>query len=195
MSCQVESKTSLLVIPGKSVDIIWRIRWHCAMTSQEVAALDGRLDWFLADLTALHGGGERHRWAKFYLQGAADGPGCLASHASRMHRRNIHRRGWPIGSGAVESAGRQRKGRFNPKSEIETGNLTQSLGQKRIEKISTDHFGNASVFSIRFCSNILRHLASLNFGIRVRTARTIVDARRDASSQFTPRGIPPPLLA
>ena len=56
---------------------------------------------------------------------------------------------------------------LNPKSEIETGNLPQSLGHKRIEKISTDHFGYASIFSIRFCSKTLRHLAGLNFGIRV----------------------------
>jgi hypothetical protein len=55
---------------------------------------------------------------------------------------------------------------LNPKSEIETGNLPQSLGHKRIEKISTDHFGYASIFSIRFCSKILRHLAGLNFGFR-----------------------------
>jgi hypothetical protein len=54
----------------------------------------------------------------------------------------------------------------SPKSEIETGNLSQSLGHKRIEKISTDRFGYASIFSIRFCSNILRHLAGLNFGFR-----------------------------
>jgi hypothetical protein len=58
---------------------------------------------------------------------------------------------------------------LNPKSEIETGNLPQSLGHKRIEKISTDRFGYASIFSIRFCSNILRHLAGLNFGVRVQT--------------------------
>jgi hypothetical protein len=56
---------------------------------------------------------------------------------------------------------------FIPKSEIETGNLTQSPGHKRIEKISTDRFGYASIFSIRFCSNLLRHLAGLNFGFRV----------------------------
>jgi hypothetical protein len=57
---------------------------------------------------------------------------------------------------------------LNPKSEIETGNLSQSLGHKRIEKISTDRFGYASIFSIRFCSNILRHLAGLNFGFRAK---------------------------
>jgi SRSO17 transposase len=36
---------------------------------KEVAALDGRLDRFLADLTASLGRSERHRWAKVYLQG------------------------------------------------------------------------------------------------------------------------------
>ncbi len=39
------------------------------MTPKEVAALDGRLDRFLADLTASLGRSERHRWAKVYLQG------------------------------------------------------------------------------------------------------------------------------
>ena len=61
-----------------------------------------------------------------------------------------------------------RKTSLNPNSEIQTGNLPQSLGHKRIEKIPTDHFGYASIFSIRFCSNILRQLAGLNFGIRVK---------------------------
>jgi hypothetical protein len=61
---------------------------------------------------------------------------------------------------------------LNPKSEIETGNLTQSLGHERIEKTPTDHFGYASIFSIRFCSKILRHLAGLNFGIRVESRLT-----------------------
>ena len=36
----------------------------------------------------------------------------FASHAGRMNYRTIHRRGWPIGSGAVESACRQRQCRF-----------------------------------------------------------------------------------
>jgi hypothetical protein len=36
----------------------------------------------------------------------------LASHAGKMNYRKIHRRGWPIGSGAVESACRQRQCRF-----------------------------------------------------------------------------------
>jgi SRSO17 transposase len=39
------------------------------VTPQEVAALDARLDQFLADLTASLGRSERHRWAKVYLQG------------------------------------------------------------------------------------------------------------------------------
>jgi hypothetical protein len=36
----------------------------------------------------------------------------LASHAGRMNYRALHRRGWPIGSGAVESACRPRQCRF-----------------------------------------------------------------------------------
>jgi SRSO17 transposase len=39
------------------------------VTTKEVAALDGRLDRFLADLTASLGRSERHHWAKVYLQG------------------------------------------------------------------------------------------------------------------------------
>ena len=39
------------------------------MTPNEVAALDRRLDGFLADLTESLGRSERHRWAKVYLQG------------------------------------------------------------------------------------------------------------------------------
>ena len=36
----------------------------------------------------------------------------FAAHAGRMNYRTIHRRGWPIGSGTVESACRQRQCRF-----------------------------------------------------------------------------------
>ncbi len=36
----------------------------------------------------------------------------FATHAGRMNYQTIHRRGWPIGSGAVESACRQRQCRF-----------------------------------------------------------------------------------
>jgi SRSO17 transposase len=39
------------------------------MTDKAVAALDKRLDRFLADVTASLGRSERHRWAKVYLQG------------------------------------------------------------------------------------------------------------------------------
>src|ERR1035438_4137024 len=39
------------------------------MTSKEAAALDERLDHFLADVTASLGRSERHHWAKIYLQG------------------------------------------------------------------------------------------------------------------------------
>ena len=78
------------------------------------------------------------------------------------NRRNFHEAPWP----------RLEESALNPKSEIETGNLTQSLGHKRIEKISTEHFGYASIFSIRFCSKILRHLAGLNFGFRAKTAKS-----------------------
>jgi hypothetical protein len=36
----------------------------------------------------------------------------FASHAGRMNYRSLHRRGWPIGSGPVESACRQKQCRF-----------------------------------------------------------------------------------
>ena len=39
------------------------------MTLEEVAALDGKLDRFLAHLTASLGRSERHRWAKVYCEG------------------------------------------------------------------------------------------------------------------------------
>ena len=39
------------------------------MTTKEAAALDERLDRFLADVTVSLGRSERHRWAKIYLQG------------------------------------------------------------------------------------------------------------------------------
>jgi hypothetical protein len=61
--------------------------------------------------------------------------------------------------------------KLNPKSEIETGDLPQSFGHKRIVKTSTDRFGYASIFSIRLGSNILRHLAGLNFGFRVKARK------------------------
>jgi len=38
--------------------------------------------------------------------------GYFATHAGRMNYAEVARRGWPIGSGAVESACRQKQGRF-----------------------------------------------------------------------------------
>jgi hypothetical protein len=55
---------------------------------------------------------------------------------------------------------------LNPKSEIETSNQPHFLGHKRIEKLTTECFGHAPIFSIRFGSKILRQLAGLNVGIR-----------------------------
>jgi hypothetical protein len=75
-----------------------------------------------------------------------------------------------------------REGSLIPKSEIETGNLPQSLGHKRIEKISTDHFGYASMFSMHFRSKILRHLAGLNFGFQVETRQE--KARRSIAPEL-----------
>jgi hypothetical protein len=40
------------------------------------------------------------------------GQDYFAGHAQRMVYRNIHRRGWPIGSGPVESACRNLQSRF-----------------------------------------------------------------------------------
>jgi hypothetical protein len=71
---------------------------------------------------------------------------------------------------------------LRPKSEIETGNLPQSPGHKRFEKISTSHFGYASIFSIRSCSNIFRHLAGLNFGIRDKRKGVWIESRLDGVS-------------
>ena len=39
------------------------------MSPKEAAALDERLDRFLADVTASLGRSERHHWAKIYVQG------------------------------------------------------------------------------------------------------------------------------
>jgi hypothetical protein len=46
---------------------------------------------------------------------------------------------------------------FNLKSEIEIANLRQSLGHKRIEKISPDRFGHGFDFFDPF---LLQHLAT-----------------------------------
>jgi len=51
----------------------------------------------------------------------------LATHAGRMHYQTIHRRGWPIGSGAVESACRQRQCRFKCSGQFWTPNGMRNL--------------------------------------------------------------------
>lgn len=57
----------------------------------------------------------------------------FATHAGRMNYRSLHRRGWPIGSGPVESACRQRQCRFKrsgqfwtPKGMLHLGALVQA---------------------------------------------------------------------
>jgi len=44
----------------------------------------------------------------------------LATQAHRMNYRTLHQRGWPIGSGTVESACRQRQCRFKRPSQFWT---------------------------------------------------------------------------
>jgi len=51
----------------------------------------------------------------------------FASHADRMNYRTLHRRGWLIGSGAVESACRQRQCRFKRPGQFWTPNGIQQL--------------------------------------------------------------------
>jgi len=48
--------------------------------------------------------------------------------------------------------------------------LNGRLRQQCVEDRERRLRGQASIFSIRFCSKILRHLAGLNFGIRVKNA-------------------------
>ena len=51
----------------------------------------------------------------------------LACHSGRIHYQTIHRRGWPIGSGAVESACRQRQGRLKRAEQFWTPNGMRHL--------------------------------------------------------------------
>lgn len=51
----------------------------------------------------------------------------FAGHAQRMAYKQVHRRGWPIGSGAVESACRQRQCRFK-----RPGQSWTPLGMRRL---------------------------------------------------------------
>jgi hypothetical protein len=74
---------------------------------------------------------------------------------------------------------------LNPKSEIKTANLHQSLGYKRFAKISPDRCGYGLIFAKRFCSNILTHLGRFYFGFQVK-------ARID-SGESLPRRPPRPI--
>ena len=51
----------------------------------------------------------------------------FANHASRMNYQTIARRGWPVGSGAVESACRQKQCRFKRPGQFWTPNGLRSL--------------------------------------------------------------------
>lgn len=52
----------------------------------------------------------------------------FAGHAHRMNYRTTHRKGWPIGSGAVESACRQRQCRFKRPGQFWTATGMRNLG-------------------------------------------------------------------
>jgi hypothetical protein len=52
----------------------------------------------------------------------------FAEHARRMNYRSIHRRGWPIGSGSVESACRNRQCRFKRPGQTWTALGMRNLG-------------------------------------------------------------------
>ena len=52
----------------------------------------------------------------------------FAAHAGRMNYRTIHRRGWPIGSGTVESTCRQRQCRFKRPGQFWTPKGMHHLG-------------------------------------------------------------------
>ena len=52
----------------------------------------------------------------------------FASHAGRMNYQTLHRRGWPIGSGSVESACRQKQCRFKRPGQFWTPRGMRHLG-------------------------------------------------------------------
>ncbi len=54
--------------------------------------------------------------------------GCFAGHARRMNYRTLSRRGWPIGSGPVESACRQNQCRFKRPGQFWTARGMRHLG-------------------------------------------------------------------
>jgi hypothetical protein len=53
---------------------------------------------------------------------------CFAGHAQRMNYQATHKKGWPIGSGAVESACRQRQCRFKRPGQFWTAAGMRNLG-------------------------------------------------------------------
>jgi hypothetical protein len=55
-------------------------------------------------------------------------PNYFATHAGRMNHQRRHRRGWPIGSGSVESAGRQRQCRCKRAGQFWTAQGRRQLG-------------------------------------------------------------------
>ncbi len=61
----------------------------------------------------------------------------FASHAGRMNYRTLHRRGWPIGSGAVESACRQRQCRFK-----RPGQFWTRQGMQHLAALTEARFNN-----------------------------------------------------
>jgi len=65
----------------------------------------------------------------------------FASHAQRMNYNSIHQRGWPIGSGAVESACRQRQCRFKRPGQFWTPQGMRHLGSL-IEARHNHHWDN-----------------------------------------------------
>jgi hypothetical protein len=65
----------------------------------------------------------------------------FAAHTARMNYRELAERGWPIGSGAVESACRQRQCRFKRPGQFWTANGLRHLGAL-IEVQSNGHWHN-----------------------------------------------------
>jgi len=125
---------------GDGAPWIWNLkkdRWHHALglldfyhgsqhlwdlgRSTQGAEEPGLKQWMEQRLHQLRHGEEKKVLAEIAAlptQRGADGKvierekNYFAHHAQRMNYQSIARRGWPIGSGAVESACRQKQGRF-----------------------------------------------------------------------------------
>jgi hypothetical protein len=61
----------------------------------------------------------------------------FASHVGRMNYQTIHRRGWPIGSGAVESACRHRHRRFK-----RPGQFGTPKGMRHLSALTEARYNN-----------------------------------------------------